>query len=479
MSPPRPPPNPAAPSPFMSPPPEFCLPLAPTTEVLPLFAPDHLSTIQGKVAPPPPAVDNPAFQHLFVPAPHLVHPYCEAIATAIRPFHARCDPSPPPHFGVLSDLGPETRIADAAHATFRAAAIASFWDMDVYGPLELPFSAYFDHTRANWNYVSYRWANETWVPQEVNLRMSLVSLADQLDVALAVFDHSPDDEAEQMAHTLIEAEQFLHFLTQTGIRVFMHRAFHEYLERAVRILNPDLTVSQVRVLAQGYHEGRAYPTPHRSRSANPWESVHLLPQNWIDPRAGWLDDTVGWNSRDRSFDIRRFLVSLDMYAEHGEWDPEVEYEEGAIASAHFLEGKELRDLALELDEDASLVMKSPTREDEESNPRVEIVPASSSPVGAGPQVECVIEVESSESEGEDELFGSGEASVSQEDFILIPPRSPPQLESPIVVVPVQGCLQALRTNRSASTSFDGCFLLAFGPLFLPTEVPPNRVPEAR
>ncbi|KAJ7694069.1 hypothetical protein B0H17DRAFT_1199322 [Mycena rosella] len=253
MSPPRPPPNPAALSPFTSPPPEFCLPLAPTTEVLPLFAPDHLSAIQGEVAPSPPAVDNPAFQCLFVPAPPLSSP--------------------------------------------------------------------------------------------------------------------------------IEAEQFLHFLAQTEIRVFMHRAFHEYLERAVRILNPDLTLLQVHVLAQGYREGRVYPTPHCSQSANPWESVHLLPQNWIDPRAGWPDDTVGWNSWDRSFNIRCFLVPLDMYVEHGEWEPEVEYKEGAIASANFLEGEELRDLALELDEDASFVYGLPdpnpaaplpspaaSSEDEESNP---------------------------------------------------------------------------------------------------------------
>ncbi|KAJ7704939.1 hypothetical protein B0H17DRAFT_1193427 [Mycena rosella] len=339
------------------------------------------STI-GEAAPPPPLVDNPAFWRLFFPAPRLVRPYYEVVAAAIHPFHARCDPSPLPIFSAWSDLDPETRIADAAHATFRAAAIASFWDMDVYGPPELLFGAYFDHTRANWNYVWYRRVNETWVPQDFNLRTSLVALADRLDVALAVFELNPDGEAEQMVHTLIETEQSLHFPAQTGVRFFMH----------------------LRVLAQGYCEGCAYPAPHRSRSANPWESVYLLLQSWIDPRADWPDNTVGWNLWDRSFNIQRFLAPLDMYTEHGEWDPKVEYEEGAIASAHFLEGEELRDLALELDEDASFVYGLPdpnpaaplpspaSSEDEGFDPRVEIAPASSSLVGAVPQVDASLAV---------------------------------------------------------------------------------------
>ncbi|KAJ7635891.1 hypothetical protein B0H17DRAFT_1149635 [Mycena rosella] len=269
--------------------------------------------------------------------------------------------------------------------------------MAVYGPPELPFGTYFDHTRANWNYVSYQ---------------------------------------------RIETKQSLHFLAQTGVRVFMHCAFHEYLKRAVRILNPDLTESQVRVLAQGYRERHAYPAPHRSRGVNPWESVHLLPQSWIGPRAGWPDNMVGWNSRDRSFDIQRFLTLLDVYMEHREWDLEVGYEEGAIASAHFLEGEELRDLVLELGEDTAFVYGLPnpnpaapppspaSSSDEEPEPRVAIAPAALSPVGIVPQVECVIEVELSESEEKDKLFGSGEESVSEEEFIPVPPRSPPSTRIP-------------------------------------------------
>ncbi|KAJ7667045.1 hypothetical protein B0H17DRAFT_1210539 [Mycena rosella] len=50
MSPPRPPPNSATPSLFASPPPEFCLPLAPITKILPLFAPNPVSTVKASAS---------------------------------------------------------------------------------------------------------------------------------------------------------------------------------------------------------------------------------------------------------------------------------------------------------------------------------------------------------------------------------------------------------------------------------------------
>ncbi|KAJ7134200.1 hypothetical protein C8R44DRAFT_729687 [Mycena epipterygia] len=198
-----------------------------------------------------------------------------------------------------SHLGEGFTMADAVHEHFRLVATAAHWDMAIFADSFLAANGFLFE-------VVHQGRR-----RQVDLREYLANAAHDLEDTLRTYGLDRNKHAWTLIQGVVELERVLHFLAHNGVRVFMHQNLIMSMRRAGRRFWDDLPPTEADAQLLTVQESADFPSSPQARSGNSWESIYLLPANWIDPRAQDITQPGLSNLRDRVIRFDGFLEYLD------------------------------------------------------------------------------------------------------------------------------------------------------------------------
>ncbi|KAJ7078338.1 hypothetical protein C8R44DRAFT_754893 [Mycena epipterygia] len=221
-------------------------------------------------------------------------------------------------------------MADAAHEHFRLVATVAHWDMAIFGPRGAAFGGFFPRAANGFLFEVVHQGRR----REVDLHEYLANAAHALEDTLRTYGLDRNKHAWTLIQGVVELERVLHFLAHNGVQVFMHQNLITSMRRAGRQFWDNLPPTEADARLLAVRESADFPSSPQARMGNFWESIYVLPANWIDPRAQDVTQPGLSNSRDRVIRFDGFLEYLDHLAKHGISNPD------GVLSREFENGRE-------------------------------------------------------------------------------------------------------------------------------------------